>query len=53
MGRIGILTFAQVSEKLDLVSVEMTRNVQLLAEVNSNIATLQKVFNGNEDQASN
>lgn len=48
---VDIATFAQVSQVLDLVSVEMTRKVQFFATNYSNLATLQQVFGNDGSQA--
>lgn len=47
---VNVATFAQVGQKLDFVSVEVAREVQLLAAHHDHLAALQQVLGDNGGQ---
>lgn len=48
---VYVATLAQVGQELDFVSVEMAREVQLLAAHHSHLAALQQILGDNGGQA--
>lgn len=49
-GRVDVAALAQVRQVLDLVAVEVTGQVQLLAADDNDLATLQQVLGDNGRQ---
>lgn len=48
---VHVATFTQVGQKLNFVSVEVTREVQLLAAHHNDLAALQQILGDNGGQA--